>query len=369
MHIVQIIDDLDIGGAQQTVLMFACGFDYANHQLTVISLTERSTLRGEFEASGANVIVMDSVGLTSIKFLYKLRRTLQRIKADTVQTHLLYSNILGGIASSSAGIPSAATLHARDDHPRFAKSPKRHIETLILKLCHRSWIAVANSVASSHQKRLPGKRMKVVENAVSLSTDIVIDSAQRSFTRQSTFKVPPDGNPAVWICVSRLVTIKGIIDLIDAFNLSLASRPVDRLVIIGSGPERNTIDSHIASLGISSQVIMLGHRRDVRELLLCADLFVSAAHSEGLPISLLEAMASRLPIVHTDVGEVGQIITAQCGALVPVKDPELFSAAVLRILNSGLQADMGNISFDIVNERFNAQQWISKLMLLLAGSK
>jgi len=366
MHIVQIIDDLKTGGAQQTVVNLARDIDYTTHKLTVISLNGNAPLQQEIEASGASVTVLDSSGLISPPFLLKLHKRLKSIQPTVVQTHLLYSNVIGGIATRFTGIPCCATLHARDDHPRYARSLKRLIETLILRTCHNKWIAVANSVAHSHQRRLPGPRMRVLENAVSCKDQSSFTTQQRKNIREQTFNVSSLEDSAVWICVSRLVKIKGIEDLLDAFTLALRVRPQDKLIIVGSGPEEDSIKAHIESLNLTEHVRLLGQRRDVASLLLSADLFVSAAHSEGLPLSLLEAMAASLPVVHTDVGEVSQVVDQECAIIVPVKNPQLFASAALDTLNSNRIQAMRNRAREIVQTRFGTTTWIEKLLTELS---
>ena len=362
MHIVQIIDDLQIGGAQQTVVNFARNFDYKSHKLTVISLTNRTPLKQEIEVCGANVAVLDSSKLISLPFILKLNRLLKSVRPNVVQTHLLYGNVIGGIATRLVGVRCCATLHGRDDNPRYAHSAKRLVETLVLRTCHSRWIAVAHSVATSHQKRLPGPRMRVVENAVSCNAQENFTSHLRDTIREQTFNIQSSTDAAVWICVSRLVKIKGIFDLLDAFALALHNRPQDRLVIVGSGPEEDSIKAHIKANDLADHVMLLGQRRDVPDLLLSADLFVSAAHSEGLPLSLLEAMAASLPVVHTDVGEVSQVVDAECAIVVPVKNPKMFSNAALDILNSPQKQAMSDRARKIVETRFSTTQWVKNLL-------
>ena len=108
--------------------------------------------------------------------------------------------------------------------------------------------------------------------------------------------------------------------------------------------------------------MLLGQRRDAPDLLLSADLFVSAAHSEGLPLSLLEAMAASLPVVHTDVGEVSQVVDAECAIVVPVKNPKMFSNAALDILNSPQKQAMSDRARKIVETRFSTTQWVKNLL-------
>lgn len=346
-------------------------FPFEQHQLTIISLRNEAPLSEELTQLGAEVLVLNSQGLFSPSFIVELARKISSRKPACVQTHLLYSNVIGGLASTLARTPVSGTLHANDDHPRYRKTLKRKIETWVMRCCNHHWIAVADSVAESHGKRLPGDRMQVVENAVLLgemSTDSRLD---RDEIRHREFGISPESesNARVCIFVARLVTVKGHVDLIEAFAIVRQSRPMDVLVLVGDGPEEDAIKEKIESLQLSNAVKLLGHRRDITQLLLASDLYVSAAHSEGLPISLLEAMAGSLPIVHTDVGEVHTVISDQCGLLVPPHTPATLAEALVTLLQRGDLAAMGQVSREIVNTRFDSKTWVTRIMEVCSDTR
>ena len=108
-----------------------------------------------------------------------------------------------------------------------------------------------------------------------------------------------------------------------------------RLIIVGKGPLKRELEAQIQSAALSDHIIMLGEREDVPELMNAVDGYVMSSAWEGAPIVLLEASASRLPIVTTDVGGNGELIEADVtGLVVPSRDPSRLSAAMLQILDA-----------------------------------
>ncbi len=119
--------------------------------------------------------------------------------------------------------------------------------------------------------------------------------------------------------------------MISAFKLlpGEAGHPDCRLIIAGEGPQRGELERQIAELGLTKTVRLLGNRNDVAELLAECDVFALSSIAEGMPVTLLEAMAAKLPVVATDVGGVALVVEAGVtGTLVPAGDPRAMANAL-----------------------------------------
>ena len=104
-------------------------------------------------------------------------------------------------------------------------------------------------------------------------------------------------------------------------------------MIVGEGPDRPRLEEEIEALGLSGRVRLAGERRDVPELLAAADVFVLPSASEGLPVSVLEAMAAGLPVIASRVGGVPeQVSDGETGLLVEPGDPSDLTAALDRLI-------------------------------------
>jgi glycosyltransferase involved in cell wall biosynthesis len=136
----------------------------------------------------------------------------------------------------------------------------------------------------------------------------------------------------VGISVGRLVPVKGYRDLIEAIRLLKPNIPNIRLLLVGDGSERKALEKQAESAGLSNHVRFTGLRRDIAEILSCADLFLLSSLNEGFGLVLVEAMAMRLPIVATRVGGVPEVVEHEkTGILVAPEDPQAMGNAIARL--------------------------------------
>jgi glycosyltransferase involved in cell wall biosynthesis len=127
--------------------------------------------------------------------------------------------------------------------------------------------------------------------------------------------------------VARLDPVKDLGTLIEAVSHLIAERRV-RLVIVGDGPELPRLKQIAAARGVSNDVTFVGHRDDVRRWLTAFDVFANSSTSEGVSLTILEAMAAGLPVVATAVGGTPEVVDASSGCLVPPRDPVALAAAI-----------------------------------------
>jgi glycosyltransferase involved in cell wall biosynthesis len=137
-----------------------------------------------------------------------------------------------------------------------------------------------------------------------------------------------DGKPTV-LSVGRLAAPKDFETLVRA--LARLSPKGFRAVIVGDGPDRGALEAEVDRLGMRASVELLGERDDVRELMGEAAVFVLSSRSEGLPLSMLEAMAAGLPVIGSDVGGIPEL-AAGCGFVVRPDDPDALAAALAPLL-------------------------------------
>jgi glycosyltransferase involved in cell wall biosynthesis len=136
------------------------------------------------------------------------------------------------------------------------------------------------------------------------------------------------GRPVV-LTVARLVPQKGIGHLIEAASLVREAF----FAVAGDGPDRAALEAKVQASGVSDSVALLGHRRDVPELLAACEVFVLPSLYEGLPVSVLEAFASAKPVVATNVGGTDEAVKdGSSGLLVPPADPAALAGAIRRLL-------------------------------------
>jgi glycosyltransferase involved in cell wall biosynthesis len=151
---------------------------------------------------------------------------------------------------------------------------------------------------------------------------------------------------------ARLHSQKGHVDLLEAAALV----PDAIFVLAGDGPERPALEAQARSLGIEGRVRFLGHRTDIPQLLAVSDLFVLPSLYEGLPLSVLEAMAAGKPVIATQIGGTSEAVTnGETGVLVMPRDSNALAAAIQRMLTDhDLASRLAQSALDRVRQEFSS---------------
>lgn len=285
-------------------------------------------LRDATEAAGARFVPLRSVrraiGLRDLAGLVELVRLLRRERPDILHASSSKAGVLGRIAGVIAGIPIRIfTVHgwAFAAHSGVAGRLYRWADRLVRPL-------TTVTICVSERERAAGlaagtcdpERTTVIPNAVDVA------GARR-------FRAMGRERPLV-LAVGRLKAPKDFPTLVRA----LGKLPPDSFdaLIVGDGPDRRRLEEEIAGLGLQARVRLAGERRDVPALLAGADVFVLASSSEGMPVSVLEAMAAGLPVVASRVGGVPeQVDDGRTGVLVEPGDTDALAEALTTLLDDG----------------------------------
>ncbi len=252
----------------------------------------------------------------------RLSQVISTIDPDVVHLHLDTAIIVGSRAARSRGWPVAVTLHGSAPDFRRLAGLKRPLLNRALRQADRV-IAVGPQVAETWRSAVPGLDPSVVVNPVT-NIGPAVDRQNQLGTAGGRLEI---------MAVGRLVHQKSYEVLVEAMRIVVDAEPAVRCRIAGEGPERPLIEAAISQHGLDGHVELLGSRTDVDSLLAEADLFVSSSSSEGLPVSVLEAMASSLPVVCTDVGDVRAAVPEPAGLVVRANAPDELARAMLTMIN------------------------------------
>ena len=156
---------------------------------------------------------------------------------------------------------------------------------------------------------------------------------------------------------------KDIPNLLHAIPGVLAAVPEAHFILVGEGDLRAELETLAGELGIRPQVHFLGFRSDVVELLKTIDVFALSSQWEGLPVTILEAMAMGKPVVCTDVGGVSEVVVPdQTGLLVPPRSPETLARAIIHLLTNPVVArNIGRCGRERVETHFSVQVMVKKI--------
>jgi len=347
MKILMLTDHFPpyIGGVERAVYELTRRLAAQGHLVHVVTLNTSWTLRRE-RINGVVVHRAPAIDLTrwlklqsalSLPVVSLAARVARVLHPDILHIHnLFYFTSLVALwlkERSHRPLVNTMQLGAMDQlgglTGALTVGYERAVGRAILRASDRV-IAVSHAVRQ-HALRLgyPAARIQVIPNGVDLDT----------------FRPPPReavraGRPRVAF-VGRLLFNKGPQYLVAAAPLVLARHPTTEFVIIGDGPLRPRLEHTIARQGLSHAFRFLGTRRDVPALLAdpTLSLLVRPSLSEGLPLTVLEAMACGLPVVATPVGGTAEVVRDdETGYLVPPRAVEPLAAAICRLLDDPVHA-------------------------------
>ena len=250
-----------------------------------------------------------------------LRDLCTRTGAEVVHAHGYKADIYARLALRGRA-PLVSTCHTWYDTDAVVTLYGR-LDRHVLRGYTRV-VAVSEEVRQRLLKAgVSASRIRMVRNGVDLDR---FAAATPSLPRST------DGALTVGL-VGRLAWEKGVDVFLSAAARVLQQSPVTRFVVAGDGPDRDKLERMLDDLNIRSGITMLGRRDDMPSVYASLDVMVSASRQEGLPIALLEGMASGRPIVATPVGEVPALIAdRQTGLLVPADDAERLAEAISDML-------------------------------------
>lgn len=248
--------------------------------------------------------------------------------------------------------PILFTEHGR--HYPDLPSRKRSLVNRLMLRRHDRLVGVGGAVRQAliSNEGLPASRVEVVYNGVDLQAHAKPqpDAASRIRTE---FGLADDD--FVCIQVARLHPLKDHRTAIAAIDEARRIVPQVKLLIVGEGDEREQIEADIQQRGLSRHVILAGNRADVPDLLAAADIFLMSSISEGIPLTIIEAMAARRPVIATAVGGIPEMIDpGRTGLLAPAGDAKALARSVIKLQQQPrLRSSIVAAALDMARRRFS----------------
>lgn len=295
----------------------------------------------------------------------RLRQVLKKEKAHIIHAHGLKAALVTAAALAPLGHPHFL-FTAHNSLPQ-SRSPFRRWGYRVVQ----RWmfagmdtiISVSEAVRSQIVRYAPERKVLTIYNGISTAR---FGAYSREVSRDPMGLTPED---QVVGTVARLIPSKGTHTLLEAVSLIARIVPRLKLVVVGDGPERAKLEKYGRALGLEGRVHFLGWRDDVPQLMAGWDCFVLPSLSEGFNLSVLEAMASRLPVVVADLPSLKEAVVPNRGGLVvlPGNAPEL-AAALLHLLKAPEKAKaMGEFNRERVNTLFGEERMINCTRALYEG--
>ena len=355
LAIAHVADSLEVGGAEVVVATLARIQHAEGHRVSVHCLYAEGHLAEELRREGITVFVLGPASPAAIA--RRLWQSLRESRADVVHCHNAAATIYGATAARLLSVPVIlSTRHSLADRRLFRQEMKFWIAA---RLFCRTVVAVSEAVRrsmESHTMAVAGK-LALIRNGAAAAA-----GADRG---------EPRGPAFVLVNVARLTVLKDHMTLLRAAAIARKTVRDLEVWIVGDGEQGDKLRAFAAEAGMADWVHFPGERKDVGTYLARADAFVLSSKSEGLPISLLEAMASGLPAISTQVGGIPEVaeMSGAC-ELVPPSDPQAMANAICRYAANRKQlAELGARARRCYEMWFNPERMAADYMQLYRGNR
>ena len=346
VQLAVVLDETYVGGVELLMLNLFRSLDPAVVKPRLICLRAGGPLAEEFRAAGFDVEVLDRTGAFDVRTLPRLVRSLRRRRTDAVLVthHHRAALALGRLAARLAGVRVNLVAAHDMDLTSVGKRclPKWAVATL--------WESSALVLLSARQGEYLHREEGVAVRPWSRTREVVIPNGitlapvptrhQRDRARSLLGLQPEDFVVGI---VARLSTQKAHQVLFEAVARLQRSVPRVRLVVVGGGEREVELKELAARLELQDRVQFTGIRRDVTTLLPAFDVSCLSSVHEGVPITIIEAMAAGLPVAATDCGSLRDMVTdGEEGFIVPVGDSAALATCLARLADDpALREQMG----------------------------
>lgn len=359
MNVVHIIEHLNIGGEENLLVSLIAAIERqlpANCKQTLLILKGGDQILQRAISLGIQTI--DCSSTSKSRLLFRVRNELKRLAPDIVHTRLSSAGYWGRIAALTMPTPPIL-IHAHGGETFRDSSLKRTILERILKSYTAAHVCVSDSVRSHLREHgFSNGSLQVIPNGIE---DKNIQQRQ-----------PNTSHKANCVCLGRLEYIKGQDVLLDAMHHLKNTNKSVSLKIVGTGSKEKSLQNQVQQLGLQDTVSFLGAIDTFSSQLHLYDAVILPSRSEGLSLTLLEAMASAVPVIATDVGENSTVLQGH-GILVSPDNPAALAEGISKYMQSQSRyVQDAQLTPDIVHKHYNidatAGQYITLFNSLLSKS-
>lgn len=328
-RVLHLIGSLTAGGAERNLYYLGPHFKTSAFDHSICCMLERGEFAPELERAGVRIFELGYRRRHFLRTVMRLKSILKKENITILHTHLFEPGLVGRLAAWLAGTPVIIT---HEHGKTLWKKPHHHLFERLATLRTDMRIVVTEDIRSLRKKHegTPDYKMVLIENAVDPER-FEVDDGTRKRLRQDL------GIDDYFVAgtVGRLVPAKAYDLFLQMAHELLKVDERMRFLLVGDGRLRADLEARARSLGLEGQVLFLGNRTDIPEVLAAMDVYVITSVREGLPISLVEAMLAAKPIVSTAVGGIPEALREPgTGVLVESGDRPALVAAV-----AGLAAD------------------------------
>lgn len=353
MKIIQVMPFFGLGGAETMCENLVYELKKMGHEVIVISLYNKKTpITERMKKKNIDIRYLNKKAGFDISLFSKLRRLFKQEKPDVIHTHIYTTKYV---------FPIAAQLKIRVVHTVHNLAEKengklgRKLNKFFFKHCHLIPVALSELIRDSIVKEydIDEDRIPVIYNGIDLSKCQI----KTDYSVDGNFKI---------LHIGRFYEQKNHTGLLQAFKLFHEKHINTELWLIGDGEKRAEIENYVAKNNLTSCVTLLGLQSYVYGYLHDADMFTLPSNYEGIPMTIVEAMGTGLPIVATTVGGIPDMLNDESALLVPVEVNEISKAFEKYYTNTELRETHGTNAF-ILSDKFSAKTMAERYYSIYKG--
>tara|TARA_B100000427_G_scaffold328624_1_gene342206 strand:+ start:934 stop:2088 length:1155 start_codon:yes stop_codon:yes gene_type:complete len=360
-NIIIVIDSLDGGGAEAQAIKLASGLKKENIKVSIFPLRSGGTLTKQAKNQNIEIVEGGFKSTRNIKSFIKgflfLCKTIHSKKNAIVHTFLPFSNFVGSIAGIISGANYIITSRRGLIKLNYLKKKWRIFDKISNFLSDK---IVVNAEAIIDEMltldSVNPNKVICIRNGINLEK-FRIKNYDRNYIRSQFGLLESE---FAWVKVANFSNIKGHKDLITSFK-NLDPKYQAKLFLVGKDiGSLDELKTLVFKYGLQDRIKFLGFREDIPEILLSMDGYICASHTEGFSNAILEAMASGLPIIATNVGGNSEIIKNKItGLLFKPKDKNEIINTMIEIMeNKPLSEKLSKEALKTVNEKYSTKKMV-----------
>ncbi|MDF9388214.1 glycosyltransferase [Vibrio sp. 1151_11] len=325
MKILFLVTGLGMGGAETQVCSLIEQLAERGHTILLLSLTGENVNKPKHSAVKLVELDMRKTPFSFVQAYWQAISILRQFQPDVVHSHMVHANIFSRLLCLTSPIPRLiCTAHSNNEGGKLRMLAYRLTDKLCDLTTNVSQEAVDAFVA---KKATKPERIVALHNGI----DLVKFSFNPVARKRCREELGLNANQTLLLAVGRFTEAKDYPNLLRAFALLVKRQPNVKLAIIGKGELSTSIEALIEQLELKSYVVLLGLRFDVVDWMSAVDLYVMSSAWEGMPMVLLEAMATERVVIATDCGGVREVVD-DYGYLVPSSDSEKLANSIEQAL-------------------------------------
>lgn len=323
LRVLHVVPSFHTGGAEKLVVDFFKHYDQTNFHLAALCLspkTKENIYEKELEKIGAQVLYLEEGSQKDLRRFYTSLRVIGKFRPQVVHTHLdAMRHILPATVLNKVPV-RLHTVHNMAEK-EFESPSKFKIQKIAYKYFNFIPVAISQTVKESVEELYQLKEIPLIYNGIDTT-----QYDQRNLPSQSQEEL------IQMIHIGRFVEQKNHDLLLDAFKIVAAKLPNVCLKLVGDGPLKDEMRRKVAALNLDKRVEFLGIRNDVPKLLGESHVFALSSKWEGFGLVVVEAMASGLPVVSTNLPPIAELMEDQVnGFLVPSDNPQKLAERMIRL--------------------------------------